>query len=174
MDTVQITVHNPAVHYAAVHNSVRYFFLNKGSSSRVFLYIYTKVLLAHVMDSTVACPVKGDGGGGGGGVQGQRALHLPPPLHAAPVGGGGHLQLAVGGPARRQAVQAAAGETVLGQVAGRAGPARLAGLGGAGPARQVGGGSPGPARLAAGPGGLVREWVVGRREDDGQAQLLGL
>ena len=84
--------------YTTPLSSVRYFFLNKGSSSRVFLYIYTKVLLAHVMDSTVACPVKGDGGGGGGGVQGQRALHLPPPLHAAPVGGGGHLQLAVGRP----------------------------------------------------------------------------
>jgi len=118
---------------------------------------------------------------------------LPPPLHTAPVGGGGELELAV--PARH-AVQAAKvrHQAVLGQVAGWPGPegeqsARLlAGpaeparqvssllVGRAGPVRQEGSllaGGGDPARLAA-PRGLIGQRIVGRREDDGEAQLLRL
>ena len=87
------------------------------------------------MDSTVAAPVKVYAGWVSRGVKGQGGVVLchptvVPPLHAAPVGGGGHLELAVGrqGGPDRQAVQAhrtGLGQTVLGQLAGRPDPARL-------------------------------------------------
>ncbi len=77
----------------------------------------------------IAVPVEVDAGRGGGGVKGEGALATTtPPLHAAPVSCGGHLELAVGrkGGPGCQAVKAAGqirGQTVLGQVTGWPGPA---------------------------------------------------
>lgn len=126
------------------------------------------LLAHHVVGSTVASALKVYAGRLGRGVQREWSLVAvlsdPPPFHAAPVGGGGHLQLAVRGQAgpHRQTVRQAdraglrqlAGPALLD---GRHGPARRQGL------RQAGDGVE---------RSMVGQGIVRRREDDRQAQLL--